>query len=483
MTQHTKNLILTTLIFIFAVFLISSNYYRIIYVNDIIRGFLLSMADRAFARQSYHTGQIETPLVNTYAVLPAGFTHCGPFLIYNNNAETSLNEVAEKIISFTSFYRNHRLKNAIQSINGINGIAIKGGKPVIIPGALPPFMTELRNIRKPPILEAKALYFTGLTAGDENTLALFPRFHTIGLNAVVFDVKDIPGTVSYKSRVPLAIKINAHDKNPIDNIELFIRRMKEQNIYVIARIAVFHDQLIVKKAPSLAIRSRRTGGIWNKGAKEMWCDPTSKAVQDYNIELACEIADKGADEIQFDYIRFPTVGDLKDADYAYDFGTMSKDQAITYFLKRARERLQEKNVRLSIDIFGVVAWGKEVDIIRTGQRIELLSRYCDYISPMLYPSHFNDEFDGYGNPADHPYYFIFNGNKKVMARLSGNNVIVRPWLQAFKWKVSSYSPEYIIEQIKASNDSGGRGYLFWNASNDYKNVYKAMALLHSGAGK
>ena len=131
-------------------------------------------------------------------------------------------------------------------------------------------------------------------------------------------------------------------------------------------------------------------------------------------------------------------------------------------------------MRLSIDIFGVVAWGKEVDIRKTGQRIELLSRFCDCISPMLYPSHFNRNFDGHGNPADRPYYFIYQGNKKVIERLKRKGVVIRPWLQAFGWKVSRYNADYIIRQMKASHESGGRGFLFWNASNSYSTVYEAL---------
>ncbi len=206
-------------------------------------------------------------------------------------------------------------------------------------------------------------------------------------------------------------------------------------------------------------------------------------MQDYNIALALELAQKGVDEIQFDYIRFPTVGDLKDAKFAFSFGVMKKEEVIAAFLKRAYEALQPFKVRLSIDIFGVVAWGKEVDIRKTGQRIELMSKYCDCISPMLYPSHFNDDFDGYSSPANRPYYFIYHGNRKVMERLQKKGVTIRPWLQAFGWKVSKYNADYIIRQMKASHDSGARGFLFWNASNSYSTVYKALEGRNFGDSK
>ncbi|HQL83231.1 MAG TPA: putative glycoside hydrolase, partial [Spirochaetota bacterium] len=158
-------------------------------------------------------------------------------------------------------------------------------------------------------------------------------------------------------------------------------------------------------------------------------------------------------------------------------------EAITRFLERAHRSIRARNARLSIDIFGVVAWGKAVDISSTGQRIELLARHCDIISPMLYPSHFNDDFDGYARPGDNPYYFIYEGCRKVLA-LAGRNALVRPWLQAFRWRVSNYNGQYIMTQVKATNDSGAKGYLFWNASNDYDTVLGALERMNgSGAAK
>jgi hypothetical protein len=272
--------------------------------------------------------------------------------------------------------------------------------------------------------------------------------------------------------VPEVQRLNTHEKRSIDNIEKFISTLKEKGFYTVARMAVFHDHLLRKKDPSLAIRSR-SGGLWNPDAKEKWCDPTNKKVQDYNIAMALELADMGVDEIQFDYIRFPTRGNGSEADFKYDFGRMSREQAITHFLKRAHEAIAARKTRLSIDIFGVVAWGKGVDIESTGQRIELLARHCDILSPMLYPSHFNDDFDGYARPGDNPYYFIYSGCQKVL-HLAGKKAIVRPWLQAFRWRVSNYNSQYIKTQIKATNESGAKGYLFWNASNDYDTVLRAM---------
>jgi hypothetical protein len=283
----------------------------------------------------------------------------------------------------------------------------------------------------------------------------------------------VTGIVNYYSGVKEVRKYNTHEKHTIDDIDKLIRRLKERGIYVIARVSVFRDHLLYKKNPRMAIRSKTTGGMWRPETGELWCDPTNRSVQDYNIAIAAELADKGVDEIQFDYIRFPTMGNLRDADLAYHFGRAANDEIIAHFLRRAQGELLKRNSLLSIDIFGVVAWGKKVDIMSTGQRIELLSNYCDVISPMLYPSHFNDDFDGFSNPGDHPYHFISFGCKRM--RDLSKNISIRPWLQAFRWRVSNYDESYILEQIRASDDSGTSGYLFWNASNNYEVVYRAMS--------
>ena len=473
--DRLKYIAITTITFLTLVFIISASYYRIIYTVDSVRSFFLNLTNHSSSMEFTDDASVKRMQFRkrTFSDLPAGYIHCGPFLLYRAATDISTDTIARDIISYTSYYRLINLKRAIKKFNSASR-TVKGGQSLIIPGALPSYIAETKNFRKPELINARGIYLTGISAGNPSLLQKIPYLKQIGINTIVFDVKDIPGILNYRSRNPLAVKYNTHEKAAIDNVDLFIRSVKSQGMYVIARIAVFRDHLLIKRNPSLAIKSRRTGGIWNHGSKEIWCDPSNKTVQEYNISLALEMASRGVDEIQFDYIRFPTVGDQKDAVYAFDFGKMSKDRVIADFLKRAHERISAANARLSIDIFGVVAWGKSVDINKTGQRIEYLSQYCDYISPMLYPSHFDNNFDGYKNPADHPYYFINEGNKKVIERLANNKVIIRPWLQAFHWKVSSYDPQYIIKQIQASNDSGAKGYLFWNASNDYRHVYSAM---------
>lgn len=414
----------------------------------------------------------DRPYLSVYAHMPQGFVHSGRILLFQASNQTSIRSLAETALSYTSFYKSSRLEQAIKSVNHINRDSLVPGQTVLIPHSLPSLLPDSRNKIKTAIPFTRGLYYTGSRAGSESLLEKLPEFVDAGINTIVFDAKDITGIVNYPSKVPDAVELGMCEKKSIDDIDKLIRAFKSNGIYTIARLAVFRDHLLVKKKPEWAIHSKRTGGVWNDRDNEMWCDPTNRDVQDYNLALAIELANKGVDEIQFDYIRFPTAGEIGDARFAWSFGRMENDKSIEHFLQRSYRELSNHNVNFSIDVFGIVAWGHEKDIMKTGQRIELLSRYCDVISPMLYPSHFDNNFDGYAHPGDEPYYFINAGCMKFKA--SSSKALIRPWLQAFGWKVSNYNSNYIIEQVRASNDANARGYLFWNAANDYKTVLRAL---------
>lgn len=454
-----------------------THFDTVLYLHDCALGLYIETAETLIPSSPTYTiinhRDFRTQ-VRTYRDLPRGFIHTGSILMYRSDSDDEdLGDIASEAVRYTDYYRASSLATSIREYNGIRGSEIPAGTALVIPGSAPALRHDPRNQAMPALITARGLYFTGTSIGGSKILGNLDRYKKLGINTIVFDAKDIGGDVSYFSKVPEVQSLDTHDKRSIDNIEKFIRTLKENGFYTVARLAVFHDHLLRKRDPSMAIRSR-SGGAWSPGAKEKWCDPTNKKVQDYNIAIALELADMGVDEIQFDYIRFPTTGNMKDADFRYDFGKMSREQAITHFLKRAHDAIAARKSRLSIDIFGVVAWGKGIDIESTGQRIELLAQHCDIISPMLYPSHFNDDFDGYARPGDNPYYFIYSGCQKVI-HLAGKNSVVRPWLQAFRWRVSNYNSKYILTQIKATNDSGAKGYLFWNASNDYETVLRAMA--------
>ena len=476
MPSGIKYFFLAGVSMIAAIFVISSSFTSIVYIRDYVESFFIrtfNLYETADGGASVINGSSYKKYIKPYRNLPDGMFHFANMLFYKGNKNTGLSELASSAIELTDYYKLYSMKQEILSKNRINQNIINAGELILIEKSLPPFVTDNKSNRSGNIKFTKGLYFSGDTAGGESFISKIPELKMMGINAIVFDVKDITGIVHTKSRVKEVRDFKLGRQGAIDNLPMLIRLCRENGIYIIARIAVFHDQLLWSSDTSSRIKSKSTGREWNPGSHEMWCDPTNKKVQDYNIALAVELAEAGVDEVQFDYIRFPTLGDQNDAGFVYNYGKMERVDVISGFLKRTHEEVKKAGAFLSIDIFGVVAWGKDVDINTTGQQIGLLARYCDVISPMLYPSHFNDNFDGFKNPGDKPYHFILEGCRKVI-ELSGGKVLVRPWLQAFGWRVSNFNAAYITEQVKGSDDSGAHGYLFWNASNKYKEVFQSM---------
>jgi len=155
---------------------------------------------------------------------------------------------------------------------------------------------------------------------------------------------------------------------------------------------------------------------------------------------------------------------------------------IADFLKRAYAELHPKGVLLSLDVFGVMAWQRPVDLSHTGQDIVQMAKYCDVLSPMIYPSHFFG-MDGYEHPGDAPEHFIGESMDRFKLITKDSNAVIRPWLQAFRWRTKTYSPEYIETQVRVSKEKGGVGFLFWNAGNDYSKPYAAMPVMRTAKEK
>jgi len=479
MTKRVKRFFFTGVVLFISIFILAASFSHIVYIRDYAESCFIhtfrhySIPDSGV---SVIKPGVQLKYKKTFANLEHGFFHFAGMLFYTPSINTAAAHLAEKSIELTGFSKIRNFSASLNRVNKINRGIINSGETVLIPGVLPFYTADVKENRAGRLINTKGLYFTGDTAGGADFSSRLDVMKKAGLNTIVFDIKDITGIVHIRSSAELVKKYNLNRRGAIDNLPKLLRDCRERGIYTIARVSLFSDHLLYDSAPSLRIKSRRTGGNWSSGSREKWCDPTSRIVQDYNITLAAEAAAAGVDEIQFDYIRFPTKGDMSDAVYAYDFGKMDRSEVISHFLKRAGEALTPYNVFISIDIFGVVAWGKEIDIKKTGQRVEMLAQYCDVISPMLYPSHFNDNFDGFAKPGDNPYHFIFSGCQRVK-NLAGGNAAVRPWLQAFPWRVSRYNADYIVKQIEAADASGAHGYLFWNASNSYNEVFQAMKIL------
>jgi len=355
----------------------------------------------------------------------------------------------------------------------LKGNALTPGSIVYVPGVTHVFDEHPDQV--PSDFEVRAIYLTGVMAASEHGARIIREWKSVGGNAVVFDVKDSDGIIN----IPFVHPVNSSAQHPyIRNLSKLVHFLHEQNMHAIARIAIFRDEQLVTRHPELAVHSRATGQPWRENGKLVWTDPSNLEVQRYDIALAKAAAALGVDEVQFDYVRFPAEGDQKDAKFQYESAhpDWHRTDVITHFLEDAHRDLRPTGVLLSLDVFGVMAWQRPVDLAHTGQDIPNMARNCDVMSPMIYPSHFFG-MDGYADPGDAPEHFISESMERFRKVTAGTGVVLRPWLQAFGWRTKTYSPEYIVTQVGVARGNGGVGFLFWNARNDYSKPFAAMPVM------
>jgi hypothetical protein len=334
-------------------------------------------------------------------------------------------------------------------------------QPVAAPKAVPPppVPTRREQLLKE---EFRAIYITSWTAGIKRFNVLLDMVTRSQLNAMVIDVKDSTGKVGYDSKVPLVAQTGAHEKR-IHDLDGILKQCRDRKVYTIARIAVFQDPNLAKARPDLAVGSGGRG-IWKDRKGLSWVDPASREVWDYNLAIAKEAAARGFDEIQFDYVRFPTDGRLKTMSYPVYRRDVPKHEIIRRFFEYVDQQMKPVDVLTSADIFGLTTMVD--DDMNIGQRIEDVADYVDFVCPMIYPSHYPKMHLGLKNPAEHPYRVIYDACMRGMKRLEGRRAKMRPWLQDFKLG-AVYDRKMVLDQIQASRDAGVSGFAMWNARNVY----------------
>jgi hypothetical protein len=418
-----------------------------------------------------------SPTASGTSAGPANFTPAVPpnAISYTPDKAETVNGIAHRFLSQSSVMLASELEADIREANRIPAkqLYVKRGQTLLIPKIEPQPVVE-HSVPMPKDEEVRAIYLTGTMAGSANGLKIIQHWHDVGGNAVVFDIKDSDGLLNVPFDHPLA----PHNRRAIPNLPKFVRYLHSMNLHAIARIALFRDEHIARDHSELAVQSRSTGQPWRENGKLVWTDTSNPKVQDYNIALAKSVAKSGADEIQFDYVRFPAEGNQADAKFYFQTAhpDWKRADVIADFLDRAYQQLHPEGVLVSLDVFGVMAWQRSVDLAHTGQDIIRMAKYCDVLSPMIYPSHFFG-MDGYANPGDAPEHFIGESMDRFEAITANSGVVLRPWLQAFAWRTKSYSPDYILRQVSTSRSRGGIGFLFWNARNDYSKPYVAMPIM------
>lgn len=372
----------------------------------------------------------------------------------------------------TNYYTVGELTTAIRIASDLKTDRLKPGQTLRVPMA----SGVTVNLAEEQA-EVRGLYVTANVAGGSRILPLADSLIAHGGNTIVFDIKDRQGDLSYPSRVPLALATQVDSLTPIRRPTALVRQLHERRLHVVARLSCFYDERLAAERPELRPRSiSGDGAPWGEG----WLDPSSPQVQDYLLDIISEVARLGVDEIQLDYVRFPTEGNLADARFAFDTWHLAKHDIITEFVARARGRLIDTNVLLAADLFGVAAWGREADLRRLGQRLPDLLPLLDVACPMLYPSHFYGPFLGIERPSDYPYYLVHAGVQRLLALAEEHGVGVRPWLQAFPYRVSGFDAQYVTEQIHATRDAGADGWMLWHPSSRFDVALEAMRRLNNG---
>ncbi|MBM3134802.1 MAG: hypothetical protein FJZ89_05845, partial [Chloroflexi bacterium] len=320
---------------------------------------------------------------------------------------------------------------------------------------------------------AKGLYLPyGVLLGDggKKGRELLEMAAGNGLNAVVVDVKsdlrDDVGRLAYKSQIPLAKTIGASrsDSKILDD---FLALARKKNVYTIARIIVFKDDLLARGAPDTAVKNSQTGAPWRDSGGSHWVDPYNAQVWAYNLAIAQEVAARGFDEVQFDYIRFPSDGQV--AEVLYPSRAQDDQRPRWEVLEALLAQIPPAlpHVYVSLDTFGWTTW--RLDDSGVGQRIEEIARYVDYVCPMLYPSTFEASALGYPQPTAQPYQVIYRSSLNAQGRLAQSKARLRPWLQAFDDYAFGlpFGAKEIAAQIQAAEEARTAGWCLWNPAGVY----------------
>ena len=324
----------------------------------------------------------------------------------------------------------------------------------------------------------RGIYMTSwIASGRDLRNGLVRLIDETELNTVVIDVKDYSGKIVFKIDDNPRLKSFGSEEIRVKDMREFIDLLHKKNIYVVARIAVFQDEYFVKYRPDLAVKNKAGNMVWKDRKGISWIDPGSREYWDYIVLIARESRKIGFDEINFDYIRFPSDGNMQDISFPFSSTTPKHLVMKSFFeylhneLRDAKvpegESTKEPTLKISADLFGMVTTA--TDDMGIGQLLEDAFPYFDYIMPMVYPSHYPPTFEGFSDPEKFPYEIIKISMQSAIDRANLASTTpskLRPWLQDFGLRVT-YGREEVRAQIKAVNDIGLSSWVLWSPSNKY----------------
>lgn len=348
----------------------------------------------------------------------------------------------------------------------------------------------------------KSIYMTQCVVGTRDfRQKLVDIADTTEVNSIIIDIKDYTGKLAFQTDNPL-LSHAVSDKCGARDMKEFIDMLHKKGIYVIGRVTVFQDPYMANRRPDLAVKRLSDGGVWKDDKGLSFIDVGAKEHWDYTVEIAKEAYKIGFDEINFDYVRFPSDGNMKDISYAL-IGNKSKPEALEEFFKYLNEKLHSVGVVTSVDLFGMVTTNR--DDLNIGQVLERALPHFDYVVPMVYPSHYPKNFNGWANPNHYPYELIkyvmssavkraheFDAGQElamasdvstdvndsddtitdvqvdapVQIPIGTSDKKLRTWIQDFDYG-GNYDVAEVRAQIKGSYDAGVDSWMIWAPSNIY----------------
>jgi hypothetical protein len=330
-------------------------------------------------------------------------------------------------------------------------------------GAAAPAQAATGTSPRPLPVEIRGIHVTGALASLPGKFREYVAYKRYGLNTIELDVKDESGEIGFQpSNVPLARTVGA--TRSFYDPKALVALAHRNGIYMIGRVVCFQDPMLAQGRPDLAVQ-RQNGTVWTTSAGLGWVNPYDRRVWDYCVSVAEAAARAGFDQIMFDYVRFPSDGDVASAVYPGKTST-PRGHVIADFVQYAEERLGKSGTRVSTAVFGLSAT-RDLGI---GQVPRYISRHVDSISPMSYPVLYGGGELGLASPSTEPGETVFRTLTDFRRQLKGSRAQLVPWVQ--DW---GYSPSQVLAQIDAARLQGAKGYLLWNASGLYTKAALAPA--------
>jgi hypothetical protein len=305
----------------------------------------------------------------------------------------------------------------------------------------------------------RGIYLNGYHMTNNSKLEIINNIlDNTNVNSLVIDVKTDNGHILFDSVNELAVEMsNVRSKYNRETLNT----LKDKNdLYLIGRVVVFQDPLFAKNYPNEAVFDSYRNNIYSQDG-QYFIDPGSEKARNYVINIAKEACELGFDEIQFDYIRYP------DSNYKYmvfkDENTYdNRIKNINSFLMVAKKEINSLGCFVSADVFGFILTNKFDGGI--GQNLETIIENVDFLSPMVYPSHYSKGSFGYQNPNRNPYGVITSALDDALER-GVEEIKLRPFLQGF-W----HSDAEVQENIRAAEDKN-LDWIIWNVSSSYNLGY------------